>query len=134
MTDVQLQILRERFRGIGNTVLVRNADALLAAYHTPHASPSRQLPHPKPQPTQTPALGGTIPGKEEGVRRVVVRFTGYRVKPLDPDNFAGSTKDLLDGLRHAGLIQGDEWWRITLETEQVRVKSYAQERTEITIS
>ena len=65
--------------------------------------------------------------------RVVVRFTGYRVKPLDPDNFAGSVKDLLDGLRHASLIKGDEWWRIKLETDQVKVAHFTDECTHIEI-
>lgn len=91
------------------------------------------LPHPVAQRDQAPALGGAVQGKEEGVRRIRVRFTGYRVRPLDPDNFAGSIKDLLDGLRHAALITGDEPWRIILETEQEKVGSYKQERTEIEI-
>jgi hypothetical protein len=40
---------------------------------------------------------------------------------------------LLDGCRHAGLIPGDEPWRIIYETAQEKVKSYAQERTLIEI-
>jgi hypothetical protein len=93
-----------------------------------HHSP---LPHPEPQPHQAPALGGADGREEAGIPRIVVRFTGFRVRPLDPDNFAGSVKDLLDGLRHAGLLLGDEPWRIRLETEQVRVGTYAEEKTVI---
>ena len=59
--------------------------------------------------------------------RVRVSFTGYRVRPLDPDGFAGSTKDLLDGIRRAGLIPDDSWRHITLETQQEKVKTYAEE-------
>lgn len=129
MTDVQLHILRGRFPGIGDAALRRNAHLLLSS----DASPSRPLPHPKPQPHQAPALGGPVSGEEEGLRRTIVRFTGFRVRPLDPDNFAGSVKDLLDGLRHANLISGDEPWKIRLETEQIKVGSYAEERTEIVI-
>ncbi len=83
---------------------------------------------------EAPALGGSIQGKAGSDDRVVISFTGYRVRPLDPDNFAGSVKDLLDGLRHAGLISGDEPWRIRLETEQVKVATFKQEKTVIEIS
>lgn len=95
---------------------------------------NRELQDAKPQRDQAPALGGTVQGKEESLRRTTVRFIGYRVRPLDPDNFAGSVKDLLDGLRHAALLIGDEAWRIILETEQVKVGSYKQEKTEIIIT
>ena len=82
---------------------------------------------------KTAALGGATQGKEKSLGRATVRFVGYRVKPLDPDNFAGSVKDLLDGLRHAQIISGDEPWKIILETEQERVKHYNQEKTVITV-
>ncbi len=85
----------------------------------------------EPQPHKTPALGTTVQGKTQGLERTRVCFIGYRVKPLDPDNFAGSVKDLLDGLRHSGLIHGDEVWRIAFETRQEKVKSYAEEKTVI---
>lgn len=94
---------------------------------------NRKVSDAKPKRDQAPALVGAVQGKEKGDERVIVRFTGFRVRPLDPDNFAGSVKDLLDGLRHALLISGDEPWRIRLETEQERVKSFSQERTEIEI-
>ena len=94
---------------------------------------SREVPNPQPQHHEAPTLGVTAKGEKEGVRRVTVRFTGYRVRPLDPDNFAGSVKDLLDGLRHAGLLRGDEPWRIKLETEQVKVGSFADEETVIEV-
>ena len=85
----------------------------------------------EPQPDPTPALGSVAAREAESVQRIVVRFTGFRVRPIDPDNFAGSVKDLLDGLRRVRLIPGDEWHRIKLETEQVKVASAAEERTEI---
>jgi hypothetical protein len=80
------------------------------------------------------ALDRELPGTKESVERVSVRFVGYRLQPLDPDNFAGSLKNLIDGLRHAKLIPGDEPWRITLETEQVKVTRRREERTEIFIT
>ncbi len=97
------------------------------------ANPARQIPNPESQRDQTPALGGTDEGETPGVRRTRIRFTGFRVKPLDPDNFAGSCKDLLDGCRHAGLILGDESWRIIFETTQKKVRSFAEEKTLIEI-
>lgn len=87
----------------------------------------------KPKRNKAAALGKLAEGKEAGIQRPTVRFTGYRVMPLDPDNFAGSVKDLLDGLRAACLISGDEFWRIKLETEQVKVSKRIHERTEIEI-
>lgn len=82
---------------------------------------------------EAPTLGRTVPGKKESIPSITVRFVGYRVRPLDPDNFAGSVKDLLDGLRHAQLIPGDESWQIKLETEQVKVSKFSEEKTEILI-
>ncbi len=90
---------------------------------------------PDTQPERKPgtSLEQTSSGEKGGAVRTVVRFVGYRVRPLDPDNFAGSVKDLLDGLRHSGLIHGDEPWRIKLETEQVKVGHFCEEKTEIII-
>lgn len=72
-------------------------------------------------------------GEAKSVGRVRVCFRGYRVRPLDPDNFAGSVKDCLDYLRHAGLIPEDDWWSIRLETEQVKVAHFKDEKTVIEI-
>jgi hypothetical protein len=108
----------------------RASRSFLRANETLHHSP---LSHPEPQQNQTPALDRSVQRKTKSFRRTAVRFTGYRVRPLDPDNFAASCKDLLDGLRHAQLIPGDEPWRITFETTQVQVHSYSRERTVIEI-
>jgi hypothetical protein len=86
-----------------------------------------------PQQNQTPALDKTETGETKSMGRIIVRFVGYRCRPLDPDNFAGGVKDLLDGLRHSKLIPGDTPEQIRLETEQVRVAKKSQERTEITL-
>ena len=71
--------------------------------------------------------------EKPGMERIRVSFTGYRVRPIDPDGFAGSTKDLLDGIRRADLIPDDSWRHIKLETQQEKVKTYAEERTEVEI-
>lgn len=87
----------------------------------------------KPECHAPPALDSVAAGKEKSLRRVTLRFTGYRVKPLDPDNFAGSVKDCIDGLKAARLIHDDSPEFIRLETEQVKVSSYSKEKTEIEI-
>ena len=87
----------------------------------------------EPQRDQAAALGASRQREEKGVERTVVRFIGYRLRPLDPDNFAGGCKDLLDGLRHAGLLHGDEPWRIKFQTEQIKVSSRSEERTVVQI-
>lgn len=101
-----------------------------ASYETHNRS---QLPNAELEPNKATALGATVQGKAKSLSRITVRFTGYRCRPLDPDNFAGSCKDLLDGLVHAGLLHGDEAWRIRLQTEQEKVSAYAQERMLIEI-
>lgn len=116
--------LRARFPHASASFLKNNATI-------PDSAPRHTLPHSVPQRDQAPALDTADEGEEGRTGRVKVRFVGYRVRPLDPDNFAGSTKDLLDGLRHAGLIPEDTPEVIVLETEQVRVSSFKQERTEI---
>lgn len=77
------------------------------------------------------ALGATVQGKTKCVRRTKVRFIGYRCRPLDPDNFAGGCKDLLDGLRHSGLLSGDEPWKIDFQTRQEKVSHRSEEKTVI---
>jgi len=108
------------FPNSSETFLQQNAD-----------TPCSPVPHPKPERHKAKPLGKAVRREEESLPRVTVRFIGYRVRPLDPDNFAGSVKDLLDGLRHSGLLLGDEPWRIKLETEQVKVSSYKEEHTVI---
>jgi hypothetical protein len=92
-----------------------------------------QVSDPKPERHKKATLDRAVQGEMESHRRVTVRFTGYRLRPCDPDNFAGSCKDLLDGLRHAGLISGDEPWKIIFQTKQEKVGSSTEERTEIEI-
>ncbi len=106
----------------------RASQSFLKANETENLCP---VPNPKPQPHKASALERANARKTQGFRRARIRFTGYRVRPLDPDNFAGSCKDLLDGLRHAGLIPGDEPWRIIFETAQEQVKTFKEERTVI---
>jgi hypothetical protein len=52
----------------------------------------------------------------------------------DRDNHTASVKDLLDGLRHAGLIPDDREEDIQLEVEQEKVGTAAEEGTRVEIS
>jgi hypothetical protein len=96
-------------------------------------NPRRKISNPKSERHQAAALDEAVGDQAACDSRPIVRFTLHRVKPLDPDNAAGSCKDLLDGLRHAGLIPGDEAWRIRFETEQEKVAHYTDEKTVIEI-
>jgi hypothetical protein len=87
----------------------------------------------KPECDPSPALGQEAQGQARGDDRIILRYTGFRCRPLDPDNFAGGTKATTDCLRELGLLRGDEPWRIRLETEQVKVAHRVDERTEIEI-
>jgi|GEM_PF-1594932 len=109
-----------------------NAPAATVELNCPNETHTRtELPDPKPERYEAAALGSAISREAKGFSRTRIRIVGHRVRPLDPDNFAGSVKDLLDGLRHAGLIPGDEPWRIILETEQVKVRRLDQQKTVI---
>lgn len=90
-------------------------------------------PHSVLKSNEEAALDRASKGEVRRIPRTVVRITGFRVNPLDPDNFAGSCKDLIDGLRHAGLLHGDEWDKIKFEPDQEQVAHYCEEKTEIEI-
>lgn len=92
-----------------------------------------QVSHPKPKRNQKAALGSVAEREEKIVGRISLKFVLYRVRPLDPDGAAGSTKDLIDGLREANLLPEDDPWTISLQVEQVKVSHYSEERTELEI-
>lgn len=92
-----------------------------------------RLSDPEPERDAESALERADEGEKESLGRIVVRVTGYRVRPLDPDNFAGGLKALLDGVRHSHLVPDDNFWAIKLETSQVKVAHFSKERTDIEI-
>jgi len=94
----------------------------------------RILPNPKPERNQAPALGKAKEGATPLLGRVSVSITGHRVRPCDPDRFSGGLCDLIDGLRHAKLLRDDNAWEMRLQTEQVKVSSYKEEKTVIRIT
>lgn len=98
-----------------------------------YSKASPKLQNPIAQCDQKTALGGSTKREAQSSSRITVRFTLCRKRPLDPDNGAGSVKDCLDGLRYAGLLFGDEAWRIRFEVDQEKVKEECDEKTIIEI-
>jgi len=113
------------------TLFPRGSKSFFKANET---DPIPGIPDTNPKPNEAAALDAAIPRKEKGLGRVEVRYRLCRVRPLDPDNAAGSTKDLTDGLCRCGLIPGDDPTQITLIVEQEKVKSYYFEHTQIEIT
>lgn len=104
----------------------------------PNIVPSGQVPDAKPQRNKAKPLGKATEGKARSLGcvrgRTAVRFTLRRVRPLDPDAAAGSSKDLLDGLRHSKLLSDDNPWEISLTVDQEKVAHYEEEETLIYIT
>ena len=73
-------------------------------------------------------------GEEARSNRTRIVITRYSCRPLDCDNYAGGCKPALDQLRYAKLIHDDSPEHIEVEFKQVKVKTKAEERTEIEIS
>jgi Holliday junction resolvase RusA-like endonuclease len=114
--------LRRIFPNASEAFIRDNAEA--------NGFPSRE----RDQQERTDALEPATQGTAASVPRVTVSFTCYRCRLLDTDNNSRSCKDLLDGLRHAHLIQDDSPERIFLVTSQVKVAHKREERTEIEIT
>lgn len=74
---------------------------------------------------------GTAQSQEADAKRVLVRFVSVRKRLLDPDNIA--EKWMLDCLRFARVIRGDEPEKIALETTQRKTAKNEEEHTEITV-
>lgn len=88
---------------------------------------------PKHQQTEVGALEQGTQGKPDRKDRAHVRITIRRRRLLDPDNAYASVKDLLDGIRDAGLILDDSEERITLEVNQEKAGKGEDEGTRIEI-
>ena len=92
-----------------------------------------RLPNPDAKRNKAAPLERVAKRKEKSLGRVTLRYRLCRVRSLDPDGVAGSTKDLTDGLCKCGLIPGDDPTQIILIVEQERVSHFNEERTEIEI-
>lgn len=88
----------------------------------------------EPKQDQEAALDSAVSREAKSIRRAIVRFVFYRTHLLDRDSAYASTKDLLDGLRHAALISDDSEDEIDLQVEQFEVTSRAHQKTLIEIT
>lgn len=83
----------------------------------------------KHDPRETP--NGIGKDKASNTKRYAVSFKIYRVRKLDPDNTL--VKWHVDSLRYAGIIPNDTEESISLKIEQIKVKSYKDQKTVIEI-
>lgn len=86
---------------------------------------------PSPKPEQVVRHEPVAEKAGEGINpdRVRVCITSFRRRLIDPDNLC--PKYFIDSLRYAGLIPNDREEDITLQVSQVKVKTKAEERTQI---
>ena len=91
------------------------------------------LPHAKPQPVARPALDATPKREKPRQNRTTLCITRHATKLLDADNFAGGCKPLIDQLRYAKLIPDDDPETVEILFRQTKVKTKAEERTEVEI-
>lgn len=98
---------------------------------------TRSLPTSSPAPTSKSKRGAgarslaTAQAKESHPDFYVVRVTSFRTRLLDTDNLV--PKWHVDSLRYAGVLPSDAPDRARIETSQEKVKTKAEERTEIEI-
>jgi hypothetical protein len=91
------------------------------------------LPDAKPQRIVSPSLPPANEVEGGSGPRISVVIIGRRVRLLDPDNFAGSVKYLVDQMRGLDLIPDDDPETIILATQQVKVCTFAEEGTEVLV-
>jgi hypothetical protein len=72
-------------------------------------------------------------GKGESAGRVILSYTSYRQRLLDPDNLAGGTKFLTDALRYCGALRDDTENQVELRFTQKKVSDKTQEKTLIEV-
>jgi hypothetical protein len=85
----------------------------------------------KPQPAVLHASVEPVQGKAFYSGRVLISITSYRRRLLDPDNL--TPKWFLDSCRYSRIISDDRPEDISLQLGQEKVKTKAEERTEILI-
>lgn len=66
-------------------------------------------------------------GKTQNSRRCVLRYTSYRCRLLDEDNWC--TKFFTDALRYCGALPDDTPDKVTISVRQKKVAHRSQEKT-----
>jgi len=90
--------------------------------------------HPKSQPASRAALVASAKRESPRQGRTTLVITRCSCSLLDADNFAGGCKPLIDQLRYAKLIEDDDPETIEILFRQVKVKTKAEEMTQIEIA
>lgn len=89
----------------------------------------------KPERTEGMSLEHSEKGKSQSgvgiAGRTRIIFRVFSQRPLDWDNYR--LKDLQDCLRHAGLLDGDDWNQLQGAVISEKAHSKAEERTVIEI-
>ena len=109
---------------------MRWTEADLRAYEDRVA---RKLCSPQPQPAVCYEPLGQAQGEAPVSNRIGICITGFRRRLLDPDNFAGGCKYLIDGLRYSQLLHDDTQEQVSLTFQQVKVQTKQEEETLIEI-
>ena len=90
--------------------------------------------NPKPKSLARPALDPPPERKETRPPRTALIITRYACRLLDADNYAGGCKPLIDQLRYAHLIEDDDPETIEILFRQTKVKTKAEEMTQVEIT
>jgi len=112
---------------------VRRDDAEAAARRRANIPVANRIPDSESR-ERSEALAADRGGETSGAGCVHCCFTLVRKKLLDVDAKYASTKDLLDCLATAGIIQGDKEGEITLEVIQRKTEKGEAEFTEIEVT
>ncbi len=128
-----MKSLLEMFPLMSGDCLAKNAVQVNVERQQPYGETinNGKLPHPVTKSAIRNEPVGQTEGKTGHTGRRFVRVTSFRVRPVDPDNLC--PKYFIDALRYAGAIPDDRQEDIELTTAQEKVKSYAEEKTVITI-
>ena len=88
-------------------------------------------PLPQPEPPVRNGSQEAPPCQTLFSARVLVRITSFRCQPADPDNIC--VKHMVDCLRHSRVIVNDRAVDLDLKVAQKKVRTRAEERTEIVV-
>jgi hypothetical protein len=104
-------------------------------------SPSRRLPDTLTQHAPKRSLDKVHKAKEPSKDctakcnpQYTLALTRYSTKTLDVDNLAGGCKPLIDQIRYSKLIPDDNPESVEITFSQVKVKTQAEQRTEVRIT
>ena len=103
------------------------------AFLDANASPDpERLPAPIAQPPPVVPLERVGEREAPCSARVTLRFDVHASRPTDSDN--ARVKELIDGLRHAGILVDDDWKHVAGTCVFVHKAPKGEEKTVITIT